>query len=52
MEVQTRCDQIPQAARDIFTTGGFANASVSEIYRQAGVSPPTLYYRSGPSVPG
>lgn len=45
-EQKTR-DHILQVARQLFTTKGFANASVSELCRQAGVSPPTLYYHFG-----
>jgi AcrR family transcriptional regulator len=47
MPQQTTRDQILQVARDAFTAKGFANASVSEICREACVSPPTLYYHFG-----
>ncbi len=40
-------DRVLQVARDLFTTKGFANASIGELCRQAGVSPPTLYYHFG-----
>lgn len=40
-------DRILQRAQDLFTTKGFANASVSEICLAAEVSPPTLYHHFG-----
>ncbi len=40
-------EKVLQVARDLFTTKGFANASISDICREAGVSPPTLYYHFG-----
>lgn len=40
-------DQVLAAARQLFTTKGFANASVSELCREAGITPPTLYYHFG-----
>jgi AcrR family transcriptional regulator len=47
MAHQSTRNQILQAAQETFTTKGFGNSSVSEICRQAGVSPPTLYYHFG-----
>jgi AcrR family transcriptional regulator len=44
---KTTRDRILQVARAAFTRKGFANAGVSEICAQAGVSPPTLYYHFG-----
>ena len=45
-ELATR-DRVLEVARDLFATKGFANASIGELCRQAGVSPPTLYYHFG-----
>lgn len=47
MPEQTTREHLLHVARDLFTTKGFPNASVSDICRQAGVSPPTLYYHFG-----
>lgn len=45
-EPSTR-ERILQTARDLFTSKGFASASVSEICLSADVSPPTLYHHFG-----
>ena len=45
-ETTTR-ERILQTAQELFTSKGFANASVSEICQRADVSPPTLYHHFG-----
>lgn len=40
-------DRVLQVAQELFTTKGFANASIGELCREAGVSPPTVYYHFG-----
>jgi AcrR family transcriptional regulator len=47
MEECTARDAILRAARDLFTSKGFANTTVREICREAGVTAPVLYYHFG-----
>jgi AcrR family transcriptional regulator len=47
MPKQTARDRILQTAQDLFTSKGFANASVREICERAAITPPTLYYHFG-----
>jgi len=47
MEERTARDAILRAARNLFTTKGFANTTVREICREAGVTAPVLYYHFG-----
>jgi len=47
MDERTARDAISRAARNLFTTKGFASTSVREICREAGVTAPVLYYHFG-----
>lgn len=47
MEEHTTRDTILRAARKLFTSKGFANTTVREICREAGVTAPVLYYHFG-----
>ena len=47
MTDRTSQDAVLTAARDLFTSKGFANTSVREICESAGVTPPVLYYYFG-----
>lgn len=47
MADETTRDRILRTAQDLFTTKGFANASVREICEEAAITPPTLYYHFG-----
>ncbi|MFW6136045.1 MAG: TetR/AcrR family transcriptional regulator [Chloroflexota bacterium] len=47
MPEQTTRDRILRIAQDLFTSKGFANASVREICERAAIAPPTLYYHFG-----
>lgn len=47
MEERTARDAVLRAARNLFTTKGFASTSVREICREAGVTAPVLYYHFG-----
>ena len=44
---QTSQDAVLTAARELFTSRGFASTSVREICESAGVTPPVLYYHFG-----
>lgn len=47
MQKETARDTILRAAKDLFTSKGFANTTVREICQQAGVTAPALYYHFG-----
>ena len=47
MEERTARDAILRAARNLFTTKGFASTTVREICQEAGVTAPVLYYHFG-----
>jgi len=47
MPKQTNRDAIFQAARNLFTSKGFASTTVREICREAGTTGPVLYYHFG-----
>jgi len=47
MADETTRDRILRTAQDLFTSKGFANASVREICEEAAITPPTLYYHFG-----
>jgi len=47
MEQQTTREAILQAAKDLFTSKGFANTGVREVCQGAGVTAPALYYHFG-----
>lgn len=47
MEERTARNAILQAARNLFTSRGFASTTVREICREAGVTAPVLYYHFG-----
>jgi len=47
MDERNSRDTILQAARDLFTTKGFAGTGVREICNKAGVTAPVLYYHFG-----
>lgn len=47
MTDQTSEGALLAAARELFTSKGFANTSVREICEGAGVTPPSLYYHFG-----
>lgn len=47
MSNPTGREAILEAARDLFTTKGFAATAVREVCRAADVSPPVLYYHFG-----
>jgi len=47
MPEQTGYDAILQAARNLFTSKGFASTAVREICQEAGVTAPVLYYHFG-----
>lgn len=47
MSEESSREAILRAARDLFTTKGFANTAVREICQEAGVTAPVLYYYFG-----
>ena len=47
MQKLTARDAILRAARNLFTSKGFASTTVREICREAGVTAPVLYYHFG-----
>ncbi len=47
MEERTARDAILRAARNLFTSKGFASTAVREICQEAGVTAPVLYYHFG-----
>ena len=47
MSNRTGSEAILEAARELFTTKGFAATTVREVCRAAGVTPPALYYHFG-----
>lgn len=47
MREESSRDAILRAARDLFTTKGYANTAVREICQEAGVTAPVLYYYFG-----
>ena len=49
MPKQTNRDAILRAARNLFTSKGFASTTVREIRQEASVTAPVLYYHFGSS---